>query len=118
MIKLVTEVKFVNDIPDNFTGQVYYPNGEISFFVDGKLHRDHGPANILPGGTKRWYTNGQLNRLDGPAVEYTNGAKEFWVEGRSFSETNFNMFIAMKNDSCNNKIVEIDGKKYKLTLVE
>jgi hypothetical protein len=30
-------------------------------------------------GTKRWFLNGKYHREDGPAVEYANGSKEWYL---------------------------------------
>ena len=30
-------------------------------------------------GSKHWYLNGKLHREDGPAIEYANGSKEWLV---------------------------------------
>jgi hypothetical protein len=32
-------------------------------------------------GTKHWYLNGKYHREDGPAIEYANGDKEYWILG-------------------------------------
>jgi len=29
-----------------------------------------------------WYLNGKLHREDGPAVEYADGRREWWVNGK------------------------------------
>ena len=61
-----------------------------------------------------WFNlNGEHHREDGPAVEYTNGDKYWFINGKLLTETEFNQ----RTESCNNKIVEIDGKKYKLTQI-
>lgn len=56
-------------------------DGSIRWLVDGALHRDNGPALILPGGVKAWYRHGALHRLDGPAVVYPNGDGVWFVHG-------------------------------------
>ena len=61
-----------------------------------------------------WYNlNGKLHREDGPAIEDANGDKYWFINGKLLTETEFNQ----RTESCNNKIVEIDGKKYKLTQI-
>ena len=44
---------------------------------------------------------------------YANGDKEWWLHGIKYTEAEFNA----KMNNCNGKIVEIDGKKYKLVEV-
>ena len=51
-----------------------------------------------------------LHREDGPAVECEDGSKYWCINGNRLTEEEFN---ARKN-SCNGKIIEVDGKKYKL----
>ena len=86
-----------------------------SWYQDGQLHRVDGPAVENANGEKYWYLNGQLHREDGPAVVHANGIKYWYLNGENLSETDFN---AKQTASCNNKIVEIDGKKYQLVSVD
>jgi len=78
-----------------------------------QLHRLDGPAVKYANGFKEWYVDGKIHRLDGPAVEYANGSKEWWVEGKKITEKEFNEYIKPK-PSCEGKVVEVDGIKYKL----
>ena len=78
-----------------------------------QLHRLDGPAIEYADGYKVWFVEGKRHRLDGPAVEYADGFKEWYVEGRRMTEEDFNEYIKPK-PSCEGKIVEIDGIKYKL----
>jgi len=80
----------------------------------GKLHREGGPAIEWANGTKYWYINDKCHREDGPAIEWANGTKYWYINGKELTETEFN---AHTKSSCNGKVVEIDGKKYKLTEV-
>jgi len=61
-----------------------------------------------------WYKPGtdERHREDGPAVEYANGSKFWYLDGVYFTEAEFNL----KMNSCEGKIVEIDGQTYRLTL--
>jgi hypothetical protein len=36
---------------------------------------------------QRWYLNGKLHREDGPACEYTNGDKEWALNGEQLTES-------------------------------
>ena len=87
-------------------------DGHKSWWVEGKLHRLDGPAIECASGYKEWYVEGKLHRLDGPAIE-SNGHKEWYVEGELMSEKEFNAYIKPK-PSCEGKVVEVDGIKYKL----
>jgi hypothetical protein len=61
---------------------IYTDTGDIN----GKYHRENGPALEYPGGDKFWYLNGKLHREDGPAVEYTNGDKYWYLNGKLHRE--------------------------------
>ena len=47
-----------------------YANGDKSWYLNGKRHREDGPAVEYASGDKFWYLNGKLHREDGPAIEY------------------------------------------------
>jgi len=52
-----------------------HPNGDKVWFLNGKLHREDGPAAEWANGDKEWWLNGKRHREDGPAVECANGNK-------------------------------------------
>lgn len=56
------------------------------WYLDGKLHREDGPAIEKYDGTKSWWLNGKLHREDGPAYEGKNGIKEWWLNGVEVTE--------------------------------
>ena len=60
--------------------------GTVSWYKDGKLHREAGPAIEWKDGTKEWWLNGTYHREDGPAVEWPNGTKGWWVKGKKHRE--------------------------------
>ena len=98
-----------------------YNDGTQEWYINGKLHREDGPARCGPE-YNAWYIDGNLHREDGPAVEYTNGVKSWYLDGIGLTEEGFNKRVSScnddrfwyKNNSYNGKMVEIDGKKYKL----
>ena len=90
-------------------------NGDKEWWLMGKRHREDGPAIESSNGYKAWYLNGNLHREDGPAVEYEDGDKEWYLMGKQLSEAQFNR---QTKKPCNNKVVEIDGIKYRLTVME
>jgi len=49
--------------------------GNKRWYLNGKLHREDGPAIEYSDGTKFWWSNGILHRIDGPAMEFSNGDK-------------------------------------------
>ncbi len=81
-----------------------------------QLHRLDGPAVEYANGDKAWLVESKYHRLDGPAIEWANGYKSWYVDGKKMTETEFNEYIKPK-PSCEGKVVEIDGKKYKLVSI-
>jgi len=72
---------------------------------------------VYADSTKEWYLNGELHREDGPAIEYANGYKSWYLNGKELTEEEFNNYLQQRN-SCDGKMVEIDGKKYRLEEVK
>jgi hypothetical protein len=65
---------------------IEYAYGTKSWYIDGKLHREDGPASVGCNGDKSWHINGQLHREDGPAVERHNGTKRWYIDGIEVTE--------------------------------
>ena len=61
-------------------GKVVKDNGDIQHYLNGKLHREDGPALETASGDKSWWQRGQPHRKDGPAVE-SAGDKEWYLNG-------------------------------------
>ena len=47
--------------------------------MNGKLHREDGPAIEYCDGAKIWYLNDKRHRLDGPAYLCYNGEKYWFI---------------------------------------
>ena len=90
-------------------------DGHKEWYLNGKLHREDGPAYEYANGYKYWYLNGELHRVDGPAVEGASGFKQWYINDKELTELEFN---ALQSPSCDGKVVEIDGKKYQLTEIK
>jgi hypothetical protein len=58
--------------------------------LNGKRHREDGPAIEFTNGTRCWYLNGKRHREDGPAIEYSDGTPEWWLNGEEYTEEEFN----------------------------
>lgn len=90
------------------------------YWANNKLHNDNGPAVILfwaLAGTPRYeeyWVNGKLHNEHGPAMAGWNDhgrfIKLYYLNGEELDKEEWKNRI----NSCNGKIVEIDGKKYKL----
>ena len=52
------------------------------WYLNGKRHRVDGPAIVKDIGPKEWYLNGKRHRVDGPAIVKGNGTKEWYLNGK------------------------------------
>jgi len=99
----------------------HYDDGSIDYQEwrkDGKRHREGGPAilSYYQGGSiyhQEWYKDGKRHREAGPAhISYNQDGSIFhqswYKDGKQLTKEEF------ESGSCAGKIVEIDGKKYKL----
>ena len=90
----LTEVEFNNRNKVELTlediAEKFNDNGDIRWFLNGKLHRTDGPAVEYSDGTKSWFINGKLHREDGPAIELSNGGKSWYINGKNLTEEEFN----------------------------
>jgi hypothetical protein len=65
-------------------------NRYTTYRLNGRLHREDGPAVEWTNGDKHWWVDGLRHREDGPAIEYSDGTKEYWLEGIEYTEEEFN----------------------------
>jgi hypothetical protein len=63
-----------------------HTNGGKSWFLNGKRHREDGPAIEFSDGTKDWLLNGKRHREDGPAREYSSGGASWYLKGKLHRE--------------------------------
>ena len=61
---------------------IEYLDGTKAWFLNGKLHREDGPAVEYISRSKSWYLNGELHREDGPAIEYADGSKRWFYKDK------------------------------------
>lgn len=80
------------------------------------MHYVKYTVEVYDNGDKCWFLSGERHREDGPAIDWHNGSKSWFLHGRELTEEEFNK--KMNSLSCEGKIVEIEGKKYKLTEVQ
>ena len=66
-----------------------YDNGDKSWYLNGKRHREDGPAVEFADGDKSWYLNGDLHREDGPAYEGANGDKKWFLNDVRYTEEEY-----------------------------
>jgi hypothetical protein len=60
-------------------------DGNKIWTLDGKYHREDGPAAEWADGDNYWWLNDRIHRVDGPAIEEANGHKEWWWNGTKFN---------------------------------
>jgi hypothetical protein len=87
---------------------IEYTNGDKEWWINDKRHREDGPA-IESNGSKFWYLNDKLHRKDGPAVEYTDGYKEWWIN---------NKLVTEQDVLDSSQTIEIEGVKYSLAQIK
>ena len=75
----------------------YEEYGDVFWYLDGKLHREDGPAIEHANGDMEWYLNGQSHREDGPAYEGSNGRKQWFLNNQRLTEEEFNHWLDKKN---------------------
>jgi len=63
--------------------------GTKEWHLNGKRHREDGPAYECASGHKYWYLNGKRHREDGPAIEYANGDKAWFLSGVRYTEEEY-----------------------------
>ena len=71
-------------------------------------------VRVYDNGDKWWYLNGKRHREDGPAFEGADGSKYWYLNGEQLTEAEFNRRMSK---ACSGKVVEIEGVKYKLVEV-
>jgi hypothetical protein len=61
-------------------------NGSREWHLNGRYHRDDGPAIIYSDGAAVWYRNGEIHREGGPAVKNARGYKAWYLNGKLHRE--------------------------------
>ena len=79
---------------DGGPAEIWVGGGEC-WYQYGKYHRDGGPAITYANGTEYWYQNGQIHRDDGPAATYADGTELWYQHGKQLTEEE----IAILKDS-------------------
>jgi hypothetical protein len=93
--------------------RVYYVisinGGKImSEYIEYKVH-------VYADGETYWYFKDKLHNEAGPAVTCANGHKVWCLDGVMHTESGHKEEMKRRNNTCNGKVVTIDGKQYKLT---
>jgi hypothetical protein len=91
-----------------------YEDCDKFWYLNGKLHREDGPAIECSNGYKSWYLNDILHREDGPAIECSNGDKYWHLNGKRLTEEEFNKRMAPEVEMTMAQINEALGKNVKV----
>jgi len=73
--------------------------GSKYWILNGKLHRQDGPAIERIDGYKAWFLHGKRHRLDGPAQEFPDKAQRWYYHGKYIncsSQKEFERLIKLK----------------------
>ena len=70
-------------------------SGNKYWWLNGKLHREEGPAVEYADGSKRWMINGEYHREDGPAIESYDGNKFCLYQGKEIDCKDNQEFLRM-----------------------
>ena len=89
-----------------------HANGDKYWYLNGKIHREDGPAIDRANGDKFWALKGKIHREDGPAIEYADGVKSWYLNGHKLTEQEWKAKVS--KTSCEGREVEIDGVTYVL----
>ena len=84
-------------------------DGSKYWYLNGKLHREDGPAIEHSSGDKYWYLNDELHREDGPAIEYASGSKFWYLNGKYLYKDEWEKRIKKTHN------IIIDGKEIELS---
>ena len=60
-------------------------DGTKYWYLNGKLHREDGPAIEYANGIKVWCLNGKFHREDGPAFENVYGTVKWFLNDKEVS---------------------------------
>ena len=91
-----------------------WPNGDKYWCLNGKLHREDGPAIEWYSGSKAWYLNVKRHREDGPAYEGADGTKEWWLSGKKVTEKEHKRLTSPTVEMTVAEISKALGKKVKV----
>jgi hypothetical protein len=61
--------------------------------LNGKRHREDGPAVIYPNGLEQWFLNDKRHRKDGPAITYSDGTEFWFLNGKKLNDLEITRLI-------------------------
>ena len=93
---------------------IEYADGDKFWCLNGKYHRTDGPAVEYADGDKSWWINDQLHREDGPAIEYVDGNKFWYLNGENMTEEEHRIRTQPAVELTIAQIEQLLGKKIKV----
>lgn len=97
---------------------IEYDNGDYEWYCNGMLHRENGPAirfhNDKTNKTRlSWYINNELHREDGPAYIDEDGDFHWFLRGEMITQEEYNVWLKKKNfhDKLQKKLTEKPKQK-------
>ena len=89
-------------------------DGFKSWWLNGKKHREDGPAVECASGSKAWWLNGERHREDGPAIESAIGFKSWWLNGKRVTEEEHKATMNSVEEMTMEEICKALGKNVKV----
>jgi len=71
-------------------------------------------VKVYPNGDKGWFLNGKLHREDGPAVEYADGHKSWYLNGKEVTEEEHKRLTSKVVEMTMEEINKALGKQVKV----
>ena len=71
-------------------------------------------VKVYPNGNKYWYLNGKPHREDGPAVEWVDGGKEWYLNGKEVTEEEHKRMTSPVAEMTMEEISKALGKQVKV----
>jgi hypothetical protein len=90
-------------------------DGYKFWYLNGRLHREDGPAIEHANGDKEWYLNDKLHREDGPAIESADGSKFWYLNGDLVLERQHKIAMNPVEEMTMEEICKALGKNVKVT---
>ena len=70
---------------DNESTMIQTHDGSKTWWKDGEIHREDGPAFENEDGSNIWVRMGKIHREDGPAVERADGINRWFLFGKEYN---------------------------------
>ena len=93
---------------------IEWASGRKAWFLNGELHRGDGPAIQWADGTKSWFLNDKLHREDGPAIEWDDGDNEWFLNGEKFTEEEWKKRVSPVKELTVEEISRLLGYEVKI----